>query len=364
MGKNRKLRAIVLLALIAALALTSCNSAELAAPPLDEPVSVIFDTAQVKRGSIKNVEYFEGSVMPEVHELSFKRSGTLQKSYVSVGDSVKKGELLMELDATALQRQRDSITKAMESMRANHQFEREKLAVSRDIVAHKLKRERQAGNSDAARLLEINLEEANNRIAQLDELHTFDYDGMSKQLDAIDKQSEGVALYSPIDGEVLYVYSQQKGAPIRAFDNMVCVADNTTLYVEVLSKRANISLGAVKAEAKMGEKLYALELEELSMSEVLKYYLDDKPIPSRFKILDPHDELLPGEYSHVYVTKNYKEDCLYIPINAYYAGKPAYVYLMQDGERVYREVQSGATTTTAIEIVSGLQEGDEVFVKQ
>ena len=45
-------------------------------------------------------------------------------------------------------------------------------------------------------------------------------------------------------------------------------------------------------------------------------------------------------------------------------GTPPYVYLIQNGEKVYAEVEIGARSNSFVEILSGLEEGEIVYVKQ
>ncbi|MCX7838007.1 MAG: efflux RND transporter periplasmic adaptor subunit [Anaerolineae bacterium] len=61
-------------------------------------------TAKVQRGSLVATVNAAGNVLsPEEATLSFQTSGRVAKVYVQVGDMVKKGQVLMELDTTDLE---------------------------------------------------------------------------------------------------------------------------------------------------------------------------------------------------------------------------------------------------------------------
>ena len=56
---------------------------------------------------------------------------------------------------------------------------------------------------------------------------------------------------------------------------------------------------------------------------------------------------------------------LTVPVNALYRDETGqYVYRMEDGKRVRCEVEVGMTSDVKAEILEGLQEGDEVYVKE
>ena len=63
------------------------------------------ERVQVRRGTLTAIVEAMGEVQP-AHEvwLSLKVSGTIARIYVNVGDVVSKGDTLLELETTALQR--------------------------------------------------------------------------------------------------------------------------------------------------------------------------------------------------------------------------------------------------------------------
>ena len=60
-----------------------------------------FETADVVRGDIENVVTATGKLAPrEYVDVGAQVSGQLKKLHVDIGDSVKKGQLLAEIDVT------------------------------------------------------------------------------------------------------------------------------------------------------------------------------------------------------------------------------------------------------------------------
>jgi len=72
----------------------------------------------------------------------------------------------------------------------------------------------------------------------------------------------------------------------------------------------------------------------------------------------------PGDFILVCMVKDYHEQVLSIPNSAVYKDSSGtYVYLMQDGIRVRQNVTTGYKNNVYTEIVEGLEEGDQVYVK-
>lgn len=71
-----------------------------------------------------------------------------------------------------------------------------------------------------------------------------------------------------------------------------------------------------------------------------------------------------GDFILVCMVKDYHEQVLSIPNTSVYKDSSGeYVYLMQDGIRVRRNVTTGYKNSVYTEIVEGLEEGDQVYVK-
>ena len=102
--------ALVDITLVAgALVLAGCGlfpkEEKVLAPPLLTPPEVVYDTMEVKRGSIENRITVLASFTPvEQQMLSFRsRSGRLRALHVIMGSEVKAGALVAELDTGSLE---------------------------------------------------------------------------------------------------------------------------------------------------------------------------------------------------------------------------------------------------------------------
>ena len=78
---------------------------------------------------------------------------------------------------------------------------------------------------------------------------------------------------------------------------------------------------------------------------------------------DNHRRLRSGLKTDVYVMNAVKDDVLRIANSSYYVGKGEYELFVVNGDQLLkRKVQLGDSNFEYVEVVSGLQEGDEVVV--
>ena len=94
---------LAVLPVVGAVTLTGCakQAAVQEVPELIEAVGVDMDTAEVIRMDLKGVVSYPGQIVPRIEEIAFLSSGTIEDLKVTVGDHVKKGQLLATLSGTS-----------------------------------------------------------------------------------------------------------------------------------------------------------------------------------------------------------------------------------------------------------------------
>jgi len=89
--------------------------------------------------------------------------------------------------------------------------------------------------------------------------------------------------------------------------------------------------------------------------------------PLRFIIKNYDKPLRSGDIIYIRMYNFHLEDVLRIPVNSvsYSHETGDYVYVMVNGRKEMRQVEVGAMrSSTMVEIISGLEEGDEIYVRQ
>jgi len=83
-------------------------------------VAVAVEVVPVKRATIRDVEFFTGSLLPKSYfVVAPKIAGRLEKLLVNIGDRVKRGELIAVLDAEEYAQQVEQARAEMEVAKAN-----------------------------------------------------------------------------------------------------------------------------------------------------------------------------------------------------------------------------------------------------
>lgn len=94
-------------------------------------VAVAVEVAPVKRATMRDVEFFTGSLLPKSYfVVAPKIAGRLEKLLVNIGDRVKRGELIAVLDAEEYAQQVEQARAEMEVAKANVEESRSALDVA------------------------------------------------------------------------------------------------------------------------------------------------------------------------------------------------------------------------------------------
>lgn len=328
---------LLLTAGLTAAALSGCalfpDEEETLAPPLKAPTAVTYTTTKAEVGEIIDSVSMNGTfIAPVTYDLSFgTRSGYLSELDVKPGDEVTKGQVLARLDSEELELQ----------------VAQQELALERAQIAYRMTKNSSGSGSDAAQLAWIDVESA-----QLN-------------LDQSKKELEKLTIYAPIDGVVSYITATTIGEYIQGRATAVRVVDPSELQIQCTGEDAGqFSLGS--------EVILTYNREEYTGHVVMTTLEkpDDVQIEGSFVRVAADEELpqenleLLGKSLTVKLIREKKTDAILVPRNTVSSyGGESYVLVLEDGVKKERPVEVGIKTTSTIEIVDGLEAGEEVIIK-
>ena len=172
-------------------------------------------------------------------------------------------------------------------------------------------------------------------------------------------------IIAPIDGTIV-LKNIENGQTFTTTDAILVMSDRLTVKAQVdetdiasikLKQAAEITLDAYP-ETKISAKVDQIAFEATTVSNVTTYIVDvlPKEIPSFMRS---------GMTANVKFFMESKNNVLTAPNDAVKIqdGKST-VIVLQDGDQVEREIETGITDGKKIEVVSGLNEGDTVFSAQ
>ena len=200
---------------------------------------------------------------------------------------------------------------------------------------------------------ERDLTEAELKVKEL-ELSIF-----RKSLTETRRTLEDAQIRSPRKAILTYVNSEI-GAQVQQGNRVAIVSDLSNFKIdgEIADTYGDrIAVGS-KAVVKVGnDKLVGTvsEVTPLSKNGVISFNVQLEE--------SSHSRLRSGLRTDVYVMNAIKDDVMRIANSSYYIGKGEYeLFVVNDGQLLKRKVTLGDSNFEFVEVVSGLQEGDEVVV--
>lgn len=324
-------------------------------------------TVAAERGSIEKVVTAQGRLQPrEYVDVGAQVSGQVKRLLVSVGDAVKKGDLVAEIDA-AVQQAR------VEAQRAQLDAQRAQLAEANaklELAGLQFARQEKLHAADATSEEEFQISRAALRSAdaQVDVL-----EAQIRQTESQLTESEAALsytrIYAPMDGVVVALSARQgqtlntnQGAPV-----LMRIADLSTMTVEAEVSEADISrlrrgmpvyfspLGAPD-ERWHARLRQVLPTPKVSNNVVLYTAL--------FDVDNADGRLMTDMTAQVSFVEQQAEDVVTVPSSSLIREGSRYqVRVWRDGRAEWRDVEVGVNDRIRAEIRHGLAAGEPVVVE-
>lgn len=304
-------------------------------PPLVKPVQENYRTVQVEKGTVaKQIDgrgYLESSASQTVQFSG--TDGRIGSVAVKSGDKVRKGDVLVRLITDGL----------------DLQLKEQELALLKAKLAYRQARSTGAEVLEAASL-------------QL-EIEQMKYDRLTEQVN-------NKVLKSNIDGQVIFVDTLAEGDIVQPYQTLVTVADPTRLRVALQAENAEaikdvavgmaatIKLNGIEAEGKVVQT-------PSSAPQTLNKNLADRYAKTLYiesPALEKGAEI--GAPADVAIILAQRENVLEIPKSGLrtYLGR-TFARILEDGGRIREvDVEAGLSSSTEVEIIKGLTEGQQVIL--
>jgi HlyD family secretion protein len=344
--------------------------------------TINLETAQVIRGEISDAITATGTLEAlETVEVGTQVSGVIEKIYVDYNTHVKKGQLLARLDQTPLVAQLEQSKATVDQSEAEVQYQKANFERYTALIGKKL-----IAQAD----YDLVLYNYNKAVASLNNARSV-YDKNKINLSY-------ATIYSPIDGIILD-RAVDEGQTVAASFNtptlFTIANDLTQMQVEAavdeadigrveLGQRADFTVDAYPGMTFDG-RVTQIRLQPVESSNVITYtVVVDAPNPDK--------KLMPGMTANVsfYVTE--KKNIVLMPAKAlnfnpdeqeliaYHESHPELelqlpafggaviskegktVWIKKDNTIQTQQVELGETNEIYYEVLSGLEEGDEVIV--
>ena len=356
-------------------------------------------TATVQRGTLVATVAAAGNVSaPQDAALAFQTSGRVSAVNVQVGDVVKPGQVLMQLDTTdqqfALKSAQTSIATAqanLDSAKLTNSQKQNQLIVAKsalDKATATLQQAQAAYNQIASRPdVGMTSQSAALQAATLDyqsALATYQIAASNINDDSTLKQAQAqfdnaqitvqqaqnnlakASIVAPYDGIVAAV--NYNVGDIAGSTAAVSVANLANLQVDVLVSEVDVS------KIKVGETAQ-MTLDALSGNTYNAKVLRIDPVGTVSQgvvnyavtvgITDADSAIKPGMTANLAITVDERDNVLLVPLRAVHAqGNRKLVTVLNQGKLTTVAVTTGLANDQSVEITKGLQEGDVVVLNQ
>jgi len=355
--------------------------------------------ASVSRGDIENVVPAAGSVQPlNFVDVGAQVSGQLETLHVEAGDKVEAGDLLAEIDATVQAANVGSIRAQLLRLQAQLQDRRAQLDLARIqserqgrlMMENATSQEEHDSAVAALASAEAQLRATEAEIAQT-----------GSELEGEEALLGYSRIYAPITGTVSSIVARE-GQTLNANQSaptILQIADLSKMTVSTQVSEADVPKLRIGMDAYFttlggGNRRWSGELRQvLPTPEVLNNVV---LYTALFDVENPGGELMTQMTAQVFFVVEAAYDALRVPVGAVrYAprgdlggarsgnadgagmvraspeppagnagpGRPATVMVVNGGgEPVARDVRIGASDRIYAEVLSGLEEGEEVVV--
>lgn len=368
------------IALVAAIILTGGTTFWLQKQGVDGNSEIQFEQTQVKRDDIIVGLDSDGNIDFSKVNLRFGVKGTIAEILVVEGAEVKKGDVIAKLDdrdyqdqyqlaqAKLQEAQDQDITSLLDSELKikSTEADLEKLrdeykemeAIPDAYSANELKMKKLALDNK-----EIEYKNLQKKY-ELDKSQGLNQDEL--QVKMAKENLEDTILYAPVSGFVLGL-ANKVGESLTDEQDFATIHENNT--IKAVTKVIEYDIGRIKAGQKVyvtveaipdkkftGEvsKINALPTED--SSGLINYSVE-------ITIKDPGSELKDGMTCAVsFVIKEVK-DCLIVPYKAVKIvnGKQVVTVVDEKGQQVERQIKTGFTDGTSVEVLEGLK-GNETVI--
>ena len=348
----------------------------------------------VDKGTIEVSVSASGRVVPAFEEIiNSPIHSRILEVYGKGGDSVEVGTPILKLDLQSTQTAYNKLLDEeqmrryqLEQLRINNETQLSNMAMNIKVSAMELNRKEVelrneryldsigSGTTDKVRQAELAYNRGKLELEQLRQQYEneqkvkaadlkvkeLEFNIFSKELAEMKRTLEDAQIRSPRKAILTFI-NNQVGAQVSQGEQVAIISDLSHFKVEAEIADAygdRVAAGG-RAIVKVGsEKLEGIisSVTPLSKNGVISFSVQLNN--------DSHKRLRSGLKTDVYVMNAVKEDVMRVANSSYYVGRGEYnLFVLDDDDQlVKRKVQLGDSNFEYVEVISGLQPGDQVVV--
>jgi HlyD family secretion protein len=315
----------------------------------------IIKTATIGRGDVSRILEATGIAKAQVGaqvKIGAQATGVLDSVKVKVGDTVKKGDLIAEIDSRELRAKIDEAEANLRLQQAKLDYMEKTLPRKKSLVRQELEPQ---DSLDSA------LQDA--------QMARHSVASARAKLDTLKVQLSYTRIYSPIDGVVSQVAAQEGETIVSGLSvsNLITVLDPTRLEMWIYIDETDIGRVSLGLPVRYTVDAYRDRVFEGTVDRIYpEPEIRDNIVYYRVLVMVTKEQakwLRPEMTTQCKIVVETKQDVLAVPNTAikWVAGRKV-CFVVDDAKRPPREVtpELGLVGLESSEVLAGLKEGDVV----
>jgi RND family efflux transporter MFP subunit len=326
----------------------------LLAPPLIQAPKVTYEEVAVTKGTIEKKITGQGSLVSVSQEnLFFKfKGGTLKSINVTLGQTIKKGTVVAELDT-------DDLESRIKQQDLSDRQAQLTLEDANDQLAEDIKKEAEGKNSSSPDL--ENLTDQVRKSTSQVKRAEFDIEKNNLAMQSLQLEKQKSIVTSTLDGEVIFVDTINAGDYASAFKTLVTIADPSNLQLQYTGDNMDAFDIGKKVSLKYNDKDYVGTVVMNPGSMPIGTNKDAKKYV-QIKVDNLPKDVELGGSMDISITTAKKDNIIVVSKNLIHTTEGrSYVEMLDKGLKVERNVELGLQTPTEAEIIKGLNEGEKII---
>lgn len=368
MGRNRCAKYLSAVCILTAL-LSGCSVSDSTNLSKTRSQDVIKETAgrEVQTTlaaimDISKVQLFPAQIAPKVTELCFPEAGIFSKYECSLGDRVKKGEILARTEETEQKKGIKDAQDVLAELKSDHEKATKHNQAVIDICELELKES--ALNELDALAKKQEIEKQKLLMRQETERYELEKDKQEKLLSGLEEELGKNVIVAPCDGTIVYIKSMDEGSNVTDTSTYIGVADETEYYLVSDYVERTFVDRSKRVYGIVDGKEYELTYQAPDPKITSKLSANNIDLHSTFAVNQPDESLHFSDYAEVVLVRDEAIGVLGIPkitVKSDTVGK--YVYVQKDGEKSKVYIKTGVTDGVNVEVTDGLAQGDVIYVE-
>jgi macrolide-specific efflux system membrane fusion protein len=321
---------------------------------------------KVIKGNIENLVTATGTINPKDYvDVGAQVSGQLEVLHVELGDVVKKGDLLAQIDVTVFKAKVDQSKAQLKYQEAQLKEKIAQLELAQIIHTRQEKLyENSATSLEALQNAKLSLQSATAQIEML----KAQIEQSKSSIQADEANLEYTRIYAPMDGTVVSISAKQ-GQTLNANQSapvILQIADLSTMTVKAevseaditkLKKGMSVYFKTLGNNRKWNSKLDKIEPTPVIENNVVLYN-------ALFDVENSDGQLMTYMTTQVFFVLEKATNTLLLPIAAIDMSSTNLTVslLLENGTQKKQAVKLGISNRIQVEIAEGLKEHDRVIL--